>query len=66
MEEAPESGQWGALPILGGVLLGFTAVVCSFVALWSPSLAAQVFIVILGFVVLVWLLGSWLTRQHGA
>ncbi len=66
MEEARDTRRWVALPIFGGVLLGMTAVVCSFVAIWSPELAAEVFILIVGLVVLVWLLGHLLTKQHDA
>jgi len=66
VEEAPDTGRWVALPILGGVLLGLTAVVCSLVAVSSPGLAAEVFIVTLGLIVLVWLLGHLLTKQDDA
>jgi hypothetical protein len=66
VEEARDTHRWVALPILGGVLLGLTAVVSSFVALWSPSLAAELLIVALGLVVLIWLLGHLLTKQDDA
>jgi hypothetical protein len=62
VEEARDTRRWVALPILGGVQLGLIAVVCSLVAISSPGLAAEVFIVTLGLIVLVWLLGHLLTK----
>lgn len=66
VEEAPDTGRWVALPILCGVGLGLMAVVCSLVAVLSPGLAPEVFIVALGLIVLVWLLGHLLTKQDDA
>jgi len=63
VDGVPGTGRWVALPILGVMLLGLTAVVCSIVAVSSPGLAATVAIVAFGFVVLVWLLGHLLTKQ---
>jgi hypothetical protein len=66
VKEAPGTGRWVALPILGGVLLGLVAVVSSLIAGSSPGLAAEVFIVALGLIVLAWLLGRVLSNQDGA
>jgi hypothetical protein len=48
------------------VLLGFAALVSSFLAAASARLAAEVFSLSLVFIVFVWLLGHWLTSQDGA
>lgn len=66
MEEAPGTGRWVALPILGGVLLGLATVVCSLIAVSSFGLAAEVFILAWVLIVVAWLLGRFLTKQDAA
>ena len=65
VEEVRGTRRWVALPILGGVLIGLTAVACSLAAEASPGLAAGVLIVVLGLVVVVWLMGTRSPKQNG-
>ena len=64
MEEAPETGKWVALPILGVVSLALAAVICSLIAVSSPGLAAVVFIAAVGLIAVGWLLGHLAGSEH--